>query len=63
MASRYRFGVAWIAGNDEPLEENQGVIAELISVQLLADMYGKDPARVAKDVLAARRAAPIAEAA
>jgi len=46
----YREGVAWIAMNDEPgatTEETAG----LISVALLADLFGATSERVAKDVM------------
>lgn len=52
----YRAGVAWIAANDEPLETDAGVVADLISVLLLADLFGVDPSRVAADVLRKRAA-------
>jgi len=51
----YRIGVAWIAQNDEPLDRDPESIAEYISTQLLADLFGVEPARVAADVLRARQ--------
>lgn len=51
----YRDGVYWIAMNDEPGEEDQVVIAGFISTLLLADLFGVDPQRVARDVLRLRR--------
>lgn len=50
----YREGVKWIAENDEPLDRDPESIAGLISVLLLADLFGVEPERVAKDVLRAR---------
>jgi len=47
----YRFGVAWIAENDEPLERDVDQIDGFVSTLLLADLFGKDPAVVARDVL------------
>lgn len=54
----YREGIAWIAMNDDPdssdaydLEQLSG----LISVLLLADLFGVDPEKVAKDVIKHRR--------
>jgi hypothetical protein len=46
----YRFGVEWIGMNDEPLERDPEVIATFISTALLADLYGKEPLEVAKDI-------------
>lgn len=55
MASRgYRFGVAWIADNDEPAERDPEVLASLISVELLADLFDKEAETVARDVLRLR---------
>ena len=51
----YKFGVNWIAQNDETGETDQGVVADLVSVMLLADLAGKTPEQVAKDVLKARK--------
>ena len=46
----YKFGVEWIALNESigtlDAEEAEG----LISVALLADLFGKTPARVVRDV-------------
>lgn len=50
----YRHGVAWIAFNDETAERDVAVIETLISVALLADLFGKPEADVAKDVLCFR---------
>lgn len=47
----YKFAVEWIAnedanGDDDPVD----VLAGYISVALVADIYGKDQAEVARDV-------------
>lgn len=47
----YRFGVEWIALNDEPSEMDPEEVAPLISVALLADLFGKTTAEVAEDVV------------
>lgn len=47
----YRRFVRWIADNDETAETNVSVIRELISVQMVADIYGREPLKVAADVL------------
>jgi hypothetical protein len=46
----YAFGVRWIAVNDEPGVTDPDEMEGLISVMLLADLCGKDPAAVADDV-------------
>jgi hypothetical protein len=51
----YRFGVRWIADNDEVLETDPEAIAAQISTLFLADMFDKDPAKVAADVARARK--------
>lgn len=54
----YRFGVAWIALNDEVGSEdalNEEVVASYISSALLADLFGVLPQRVARDVIRYRR--------
>ena len=53
----YRYAVNWIAqmdeaGNAEALDERH--VSELVTVQLIADTWGKDPMLVARDVIAAR---------
>lgn len=50
----YRAGVAWIAWNDSAGEADALVpedVAGLISVGLLADLFGKDTLDVAKDIV------------
>lgn len=54
MRASYRMGIQWIADNDEPDEMDPSVIDGFISVQLLADLFGKDPLVVAKAVAKAR---------
>lgn len=51
----YRYGVAWIAQNDEAGEDDLDVVAEMISVLLLADLFDKTPETVASDVLRRRQ--------
>ncbi len=51
----YRDGVRWIAQNDEPGGQDVYTVAELVSVLLLADLFGKDPEAVAKAVVACRK--------
>ena len=51
----YREAVAWIAWNDEPTEDDEEVVAGSISVILIADIFGVEPARVARDVVRHRR--------
>ena len=50
----YRFGVTWIADNDDPSELDPEVVAGFISALLLADLFGVEPERVAADVIKAR---------
>lgn len=50
----YRAGIAWIALNDDPgsIEAFQlDTLSGLISVCLLADLFGVDSERVARDVI------------
>jgi hypothetical protein len=56
----YRFGVEWIAENDEWAETDPQEIAGFISTLLLADLFGKHPLNVAQDIatLRLRRPAP-----
>jgi hypothetical protein len=51
-SKKYKFAIEWIAINDEPTVVQ---IADLISVTLIADMFGFDPQDVAKDVLNLRQ--------
>lgn len=53
----YRFGVTWIAENDEngsPDRLDIETVKSYISVLLLADLFEKSPERVAKDVVRQR---------
>ncbi len=47
----YRSAVAWIALNDEPDESDWEIVAEMISVLMIADLWEKAPAQVAYDVV------------
>jgi len=50
----YKFGVRWIANNDDPGShdaQNVEVVASYISMLLLADLFHKQPAEVAKDIV------------
>lgn len=51
MRASYRKGIEWIALNDEALETDPEVVSSLPSVCMLADLFGKDPAEVAKAVV------------
>ena len=50
----YREGVAWIALNDDvgaADARNPEVVQSYISTLLLADLFGKEPEDVAKDIV------------
>lgn len=51
----YREGVQWIAQNDECGEMSAEVMAGMVSVNLLADLFGKEPAEVAAAVIRTRQ--------
>lgn len=51
---RYRDGVQWIADNDEGRNVDPETVAGQISTLLLADLFGVEPERVAKDVIRIR---------
>ena len=53
----YREGVAWIAENDEPAEMDHDTVAGLISVCLLADLFGKEATEVAAAIIRLREKA------
>lgn len=53
--ARYAEAVDWIANNDECTERDAEVIAELISVVLVADLWQKEAEDVAADVLKVRK--------
>lgn len=46
----YREGVAWIALNDEPGDDNPDSVSSYISTALLADLFGKTTEQVARDI-------------
>jgi hypothetical protein len=50
MRASYKFGVRWIAENDEPIAQTPEDAVGLISILLLADLFGKTPEIVARDV-------------
>lgn len=50
----YKFGVAWIADNDEPTSRDAEEIGGFISTLLLADLFEKPADTVAADILAHR---------
>jgi hypothetical protein len=57
MRKGYKFGVAWIAANDNagsPDALDWVEVATYISTLLLADLFDKSPNRVAKDIVAYR---------
>lgn len=47
----YRQGIAWIGLNDEPSDMDTATVSSLISVLLLADLFGKHAEEVATDVV------------
>ena len=53
MAS-LKHGIDWIAENDETAENDIEVVESLISVLLLADLFGKKPRQIASRVLQRR---------
>jgi hypothetical protein len=57
MAS-YKSAVSWIAYNDEPGEPDPEVLAGLVSVCLVADLWQKTPEEVAQAVLKVRTEMP-----
>ena len=52
----YRFGVEWIACNDAPDVVDPAEVAGFISTLLLADLFEKNPATVAADIVKLRAA-------
>jgi hypothetical protein len=54
VRASYREAVRWIADNDEPDEDDPEFVSELISVQLVADLWRKSPGQVARAVVRAR---------
>ncbi len=59
----YRFAVQWIADADESAEADLEVIKTLPSVLLIADPFGIENERVARDVLRRRTRSASAAAA
>jgi hypothetical protein len=51
----YNRAVRWIAYNDNDAELDQAAIEEYITVALVADLFGKEVAKVAKDVFNIRK--------
>lgn len=49
----YKWAVAWIADNDD-VDLGTPELSYVLTVYLVADMFGKDPDTVAKDVNARR---------
>ena len=54
--ARYMDAIRWIANNDEPECTDVDVVAGMISVQLIADVWDKGTATVAADVVQVRAA-------
>lgn len=54
MRASYRSAVQWIADNDEPMIEDWRDMTDLLTVVLVADLFGKDARDVASDVVARR---------
>lgn len=54
MGASYRFGIKWIADNDD-CDIGDEDIGYIISIMLVADMFGKTPEQVAKAVLRERK--------
>jgi hypothetical protein len=51
----YREAVEWIARNDDPGEMSADPVSGLISVALVADLFGKEQIEVARAVIRFRR--------
>lgn len=51
----YRHGVEHIALNDDPTEMDEEIVGSCMTVGLLADLFGVDTARVARDVVRFRK--------
>lgn len=49
----YRSAVAWIAGNDDEDLGNDDT-GYILTVLLVADLWGKEPQKVAEDIVAYR---------
>lgn len=55
MRASYRKAIEWIALNDEPGEMNVEITSEMISVGLIADLFGKTQQEVARQVVKRRK--------
>jgi hypothetical protein len=52
----YRKAVEWIARNDnDGVRDDDQAIANYLTVSMVADLYGKEPIDVARDVMMFRR--------
>ena len=51
----YKRAVQWVADNDDFGSEDPAVLGYLTSALLVADMWGKDPVDVGRDILRRRR--------
>lgn len=54
VRANYKAAIYWIAMNDDEVETDLETVARQISVVLVADVWGKDQHRVARDVLRVR---------
>lgn len=54
LRASYPAGVDWIAFNDEPEDIDVDNVAGYISTSLLAELFGKDAAKVAADIVQRR---------
>ncbi|HUV15502.1 MAG TPA: hypothetical protein VMW28_02940 [Pelolinea sp.] len=54
--ARYKKAVEWIANNDEPTIIDCEKIQDFITTQLVADIFHKEPNKVAVDILTHRAA-------
>lgn len=50
----YRYAVQWIAHEDEPTVTEETEVRGMLTVALVADLYGKETYEVAADVLRVR---------
>jgi hypothetical protein len=51
VRASYRFGVRWIAWNDEPEDLDPEVVATYATTALLADLFGKETREVAEAIV------------
>lgn len=52
----YRHAVEWIAYNDDDACMEEEIVREQVTVLLVADLFGVDSERVARDVMRKRKA-------